>query len=126
MFNNAELNIPIAKVAEALGLKAGRTRDMYYSPMREENEASLHIDRAKNVWHDHGNGMGGTVAQLVQVARHCSIREAYDFLRGLDPSISQGQQPRREEAEQRQPQRVRCQRSDADRASGAFGGGRQL
>ena len=110
MFDNAELNIPIAKVAEALGLKAGRTRDMYFSPMREENEASLHIDRAKNVWHDHGNGMGGTVAQLVQVTRHCSIREAYDFLRGLDPSISQGQQPRREEAEQRQPQRIKSLR----------------
>ena len=86
-FDQEELNIPIAKVAEALGLREGR-RDFYYSPMREEKEASLHIDRTKNVWHDHGNGMGGTVAQLVMVTRQCSKREAYEFLRSLDPTIA--------------------------------------
>lgn len=87
-FRNTELNIPIAKVAEALGLRTGSSRDMFFSPMRDESEASLHIDREKNLWHDHGNGMGGTVAQLVMVTRHCSKREAYEFLRSLDPSIA--------------------------------------
>lgn len=87
-FRNTELNIPIAKVAEALGLRPGSVKDMYFSPMRDEKEASLHIDRNKNLWHDHGNGMGGTVAQLVMVARHCSKHEAYEFLRALDPSIA--------------------------------------
>ena len=55
-FRNTELNIPIAKVAEALGLRPGSVKDMYFSPMRDEKEASLHIDRNKNLWHDHGNG----------------------------------------------------------------------
>ena len=87
-FRNTELNIPIAKVAEALGLRPGSVKDMYFSPMRDEKEASLHIDRNKNLWHDHGNGMGGTVAQLVMVARHCSKHEAYEFLRALDPSVA--------------------------------------
>lgn len=90
MFSNAELNIPIANVAEALGLRAGRAKDMYFSPMRDESEASLHVDREKNVWHDHGNGMGGTVAQLVMLAKHCDKHSAYEFLRALDPSIKLG------------------------------------
>ena len=90
MFTQAELNIPIATVAEALGLRAGRVKDMYFSPMREESQASLHIDRTKNVWHDHGNGMGGTVAQLVMLAKHCDKRSAYEFLRALDPSVALG------------------------------------
>ena len=88
MFNQAELNIPIEKVVGALGIRAGKARDMFYSPMRDEKEASLHIDRVKNIWHDHGSGMGGTVAQLVMVTRHCGKREAYDFLRALEPSIT--------------------------------------
>lgn len=92
MFTQVELNIPIEKVAEALSLRAGRAKDMFFSPMREENQASLHIDRAKNVWYDHGSGIGGTVAQLVMLARHCDKHSAYEFLRSLDPSIVQAAQ----------------------------------
>lgn len=92
-FRNAELNIPIAKVADALGLRPGNIRDMFFSPMRDESEASLHIDRSKNLWHDHGSGMGGTVAQLVMLARHCGKREAYNFLRSLDPSVAPEHMP---------------------------------
>lgn len=88
MFTQRELNIPIDKVAEALGLRAGRAKDMFFSPMRDESVASLHIDRTKNVWHDFGSGMGGTVAQLVMLARRCDKKSAYDFLRLLDPDAS--------------------------------------
>ena len=58
MFRQTELNIPIERVAEALGLRPGLVKDMFYSPERDESEASLHIDRAKNVWYDHGSGEG--------------------------------------------------------------------
>ena len=88
MFRQAELNIPIERVAEALGLRPGLVKDMFYSPEREESEASLHIDRAKNVWYDHGSGKGGTNADLVMLAKHCSRHEAYEFLRSLEPIIT--------------------------------------
>lgn len=88
MFRQAELNIPIGHVAEALGLRAGLVKDMFYSPEREESEASLHIDRAKNVWYDHGSGKGGTNADLVMLVKHCSRHEAYEFLRSLEPAIT--------------------------------------
>ena len=88
MFREPELNIPIDRVAAALGLRPGKARDMYYSPQRDEKEASLHLDRGKNVWYDHGTGKGGTVADLVMLARNCSRREAYDFLRSLDQSFT--------------------------------------
>lgn len=87
MFRQAELNIPIERVAEALGLRAGLVKDMFYSPEREESEASLHIDRTKNVWYDHGSGKGGTNADLVMLVKHCSRHEAYEFLRSLEPII---------------------------------------
>lgn len=80
------MNIPIDRVTEALGLRRGRAKDMYFSPMRDEKEASLHIDRAKNVWYDHGSGMGGTIAQLVMITRRCDKHGAYEFLRALDPT----------------------------------------
>lgn len=104
MFSQAELNIPIERVTEALGLRAGRARDMFFSPMREESEASLHIDRAKNVWHDHGNGMGGTVAQLVMVARQCDKRSAYEFLRSLDPTAA----PAERQIPERKPNTIKA------------------
>ena len=88
MFRQAELNIPIERVAEALGLRPGLVKDMFYSPEREESEASLHIDRAKNVWYDHGSGKGGTNADLVMLVKHCSKHEAYEFLRSLEPIIT--------------------------------------
>lgn len=88
MFRQAELNIPIERVAEALGLRAGLVKDMFYSPEREESEASLHIDRAKNVWYDHGSGKGGTNADLVMLVKHCSRHEAYEFLRSIEPIIA--------------------------------------
>ena len=83
MFRETELNIPIDKVAAALGLRQGRAKDMYFSPERSEKEASLHLDRGKNLWFDHGSGKSGTVADLVMLARNCSRREAYEFLRSL-------------------------------------------
>jgi hypothetical protein len=89
MFREPELNIPIDKVATALGLRLGKARDMYYAPQRNEKEASLHLDRGKNVWYDHGTGKGGTVADLVMLTRNCSRREAYEFLRSVDLSAAQ-------------------------------------
>jgi len=86
MFDNPFYNFPIESVLEALGCKKGG-RDMYFSPFRDETVASLHIDRTKNIWFDHGASMGGTNVQLVMLAKKCSMQEAYRFIAGLDPTL---------------------------------------
>ena len=85
MFENKYYNYPIDKVLEALGCKKGG-KDMYTSPFRDEKVASLHINRAKNLWYDHGAGVGGTNVQLIMMAKHCTQNEAYRFISSLDPN----------------------------------------
>ncbi len=91
MFRETELNIPIERVAGALGLRKGRGNDMYFSPERDEKDASLHLDRKNNTWYDYGSGKGGTVVDLEMLARRCSRHEAYEFLRSLERSEAEGQ-----------------------------------
>ena len=49
-----------------------RGNDLWYkSPFRpQERTPSFKIDRAKNVWYDHGMGVGGTVIDFVQQLEH--------------------------------------------------------
>ena len=70
---------------EALGCRKGPGRDMWFSPLREESEASFHIDRNKNLWYDHGTGEGGSIIKLIMMVKHCSCREAENFVKALDP-----------------------------------------
>lgn len=78
---------PIEKVLEALGSKKGHGKDMWFSPFRNESEASLHIDRRANVWYDQGAGIGGTNVNLVMLVKHCSAKEAEAFIQTLGPNI---------------------------------------
>ena len=48
----------------------------YLSPFREENEASLKINKNKNVSYDHGLGKGGTLVDFVMEMHHCNTSEA--------------------------------------------------
>ena len=85
MFQKEIYNYPIDKVMEALGCRKGPGRDMWFSPLREESEASFHIDRSKNLWYDHGTGEGGSIIKLIMMVKHCSCREAENFVKALDP-----------------------------------------
>ena len=87
MFDNPFYNFPLDRILDELGCKKGG-KDMYFSPFREESAASLHIDREKNLWYDHGSGLGGTNVQLIMLARHCSQKEAYSFIAAIDPTLS--------------------------------------
>ena len=86
-FDNPLYNFPLEHILEALGAKKGSTKDMWFSPFRDEKEASLHINPAKNVWYDFGTGMGGTNVQLVMIVRRCGQKEAEKFIANLDPSL---------------------------------------
>ena len=49
---------PLDKLLETLGSRKGEGKDMWYSPFRDEDNASLHVNRQSNVWYDHGAGIG--------------------------------------------------------------------
>lgn len=85
MFDKELYNYPIEKVLEALGAKKGPGKDMWFSPFRDETRASLHINREKNLWNDFGLGQGGSIVQLVMLAKRCNCREAEAFITALAP-----------------------------------------
>ena len=86
-FDNPLYNYPLEHIMEALGARKGSARNMWFSPFRDETDASLHIDPVKNVWYDFGTGMGGTNVQLVMMARRCGAKAAEKFIADLDPSL---------------------------------------
>ena len=52
----------------------------YLSPLREEKTASFKINRALNLWYDHGLGKGGTMIDFGILYYRCSIKELLDRL----------------------------------------------
>ena len=80
---------PLDKLLETLGSRRGQGKDMWYSPLRDESVASLHIDPRANVWYDQGAGIGGTNVNLVMLVKRCSAREAEAFIKSLDPVIAE-------------------------------------
>jgi hypothetical protein len=60
--------IPIAQILSKLELKPVKEKqfeDWYLSPFRNENTPSFHVNKDKNVWFDHGEGVGGNSFDLV-------------------------------------------------------------
>jgi hypothetical protein len=53
---------------------------MYYSPFREDRNASFKVDYNKNLWHDFGLGEGGTLIDLVMRIENFSNGEAMRIL----------------------------------------------
>ena len=72
--------VPIAEVLAALGARPGNHKNTYHSPFREDRDASLHIDPERNVWFDHGAGIGGGNVDLVMKCRGCTAREAAEYI----------------------------------------------
>jgi len=60
--------IPLSEILATLGFFPARTSgvNLYFlSPLREERTASFHVNTAKNLWFDHGLGIGGTVIDFI-------------------------------------------------------------
>jgi len=53
---------------------------MYYSPYREDSNASFKVDYQKNLWHDFGTNEGGSIIDLVMKMGNCSFQEAVSIL----------------------------------------------
>jgi len=48
----------------------------YHSPFREEKTPSFKIDRAKNIWYDHGENKGGKSVDFAKQFFNCNTSEA--------------------------------------------------
>ena len=68
--NNIAEMVTLEQILDKLGCKPARSsgHDLYYlSPLREERTASFHVHTLKNVWYDHGIGVGGGIIKFVQM-----------------------------------------------------------
>lgn len=81
------MSYPIASLLYSLGKRTDHERDMYYSPFRDETKPSLHINRARNIWRDFGDGTGGNVLTMACRLLGLTLTEAWDYVAGLDPNI---------------------------------------
>lgn len=78
------LSYPIENVLAACGKRTDHKGYMYYSPFRDEDAPSFHIDVRTNRWYDFGTAEGGGVLDLVCRLRGCEKRDALDILSDLD------------------------------------------
>ena len=79
-------SFPIANLLLALGARPGNHKNTFHSPFREDKDASLHIDPDRNVWFDHGAGVGGGNIDLVMKCRYCTASEAAQYILSLPVS----------------------------------------
>lgn len=72
-------HIDIREYLKSIGINPQRSNSrygMYYSPFREDHDASLKVDYNQNLWIDYGTGEGGSIIDLVFRLENCSIGEA--------------------------------------------------
>ena len=55
---------------------------LYNAPYREDYNASLKVDFARNLWYDFGLGKGGNIIDLVMLLQRCNAHEAMSHLAG--------------------------------------------
>lgn len=72
--------IPITDFLAAYGHEPSSIRgaDYWYaSPFRNERTPSFKVDSRRNVWYDHGEGVGGTIIDLsIRINGGCGVSEA--------------------------------------------------
>lgn len=80
MADNPLSSFPIAGLLKALGAHPGTHKNTYHSPFREDRNASLCIDPERNLWYDHGAGVGGGNVDLVMRCLNCTRQEAAEYI----------------------------------------------
>ncbi|MFD0751895.1 CHC2 zinc finger domain-containing protein [Mucilaginibacter calamicampi] len=75
-------------------VKETETDATYFSPFRNEKTPSFHVNKLKNLWFDHGEGIGGNavdlVIQILKASGHrYSPKDALRWFRNtnLDPAL---------------------------------------
>lgn len=81
------LSFPLDGVLAACGKRTDHRGYMYFSPFRDEDSPSFHIDARTNRWYDFGTAEGGGVVDLVCRLKGCGKGEVLDILAGFDTSF---------------------------------------
>ncbi len=68
-------------------VRKSRQTTSYYSPFRDEKEASF-IVNSRNQWHDFGSGEHGDIIDFVMKWQNCDKSQALKFIDGLPISFS--------------------------------------
>lgn len=75
------LRTQVADILAYFGKDTRHTRNgMFFSPFREENTPSFHVDTSGTLWTDFGEGTGGGVIDLAQRLSGCERSEALSVL----------------------------------------------
>ena len=74
------LMTPLQDILEYFGKDIQHIGRHYYSPFRNENTPSFHINPVSYTWYDVGTGEGGGVIDLVARLAGCERSEAYEVL----------------------------------------------
>jgi hypothetical protein len=91
--NIAEVkNIPIADYLQSIGITPCKRQGnnlWYYSPFRNETEASFKLNLSRNEWYDFGMGKGGDILKFVMERYGINdISKALQAISGEMPKIS--------------------------------------
>lgn len=66
-----------------LGYRTNHKGYMYYSPFREEASSSFSYDVKRNLWFDHGAGVGGDNIELLVRLKGWDFKDAVAYLKRL-------------------------------------------
>lgn len=67
---------------------------LYNTPYREDYNASLKVDFARNLWYDFGLGKGGSIIDLVMLLQGCDAHKAMSLLAGNNLSFHSATPPK--------------------------------
>ena len=81
-------DVPITEWLQKAGFDTRHKGKLYYSPFRDERTPSFAIDATKNLWYDHGGGIGGDIIKLVMRLKSLSFAEAVVDLAGGEYTYS--------------------------------------
>ena len=94
-------NIPIADYLHARGIQPVKkygSYALYNAPYREDHNASMKVDFARNLWFDFGLGKGGSIIDLVMLLQGCNAHETISHLAGNNLSFHSATPPKEEVA----------------------------
>ena len=90
-------NIPIADYLHARGIQPVKkygSYALYNAPYREDHNASMKEDFARNLWFDFGLGKGGSIIDLVMLLQGGNAHEAISHLAGNNLSFHSATPPK--------------------------------
>ena len=89
---NEAKKISLVSILDKIGAKKVKqtNREVWYlSPFRNESTSSFKIDLTKNIWFDHGEGIGGNVLDFMMRYYECDLKRALQILNSQSFSFQQ-------------------------------------